>query len=403
MSEHVVDVTVPTSHFDHLDPATTAADALAAYADMQEQCPVVHNPKYGGYYMVTRYDEVRAMLSAPEGYSCADGPFTPSSGLPPIAALFHDGEEHRWWRSVLERPLTPQAVRAFVPALTELVHGLIDGFAERGTVDLIEEFAEPLPAIAIAGLVGLDARGAVEVREITSELFAAIGTPEFTTRFDAFAEYTEALLESRRQEPREDLLTDLARGEVDGRLLTSAEVAGVLIAYLLGGHHSTASALGSLLHRLVADPELARVVVAEPRTLTRTVEETLRIATPLHAFGRTTTCPVDIAGVSMDKGTRVVANLAAANRDPREFEDPERFDPTRKRNRHVTFGAGAHVCVGQHLARAEMTTAARVLLERLPDLHLDGEVTTSGLQGGNLVALTSLPVAFSPQPVGTRQ
>jgi cytochrome P450 len=147
----------------------------------------------------------------------------------------------------------------------------------------------------------------------------------------------------------------------------------------------------------VTVPGLREGIAADAKLLPRAIEESLRLTTPLQLFARTTRCPVRVGDEDLPEGRRVMLNLAAANRDPREFEDPETFDIGRSRIRHVTFGAGLHVCQGQHLARAELRIALTRLLERLPDLQIDGDIVESGLIGGKLMTHRALPVTFTPE------
>jgi cytochrome P450 len=179
---------------------------------------------------------------------------------------------------------------------------------------------------------------------------------------------------------------------VDAELVT-----GIMTAYLLGGHHSTATGIAGLLRHVLSEPGLRDRVEAEHKLLPRVIEESLRLTTPLQLFARTIHGAAAVGDKTFGEGDRIIMSLAAANRDGRQFDDPERFDPDRSRNPHVTFGGGLHSCQGQHIARAEMRTAVRTLLSRLPDIHLEGEVTESGLIGGMLMSVTSVPVVFTPE------
>jgi cholest-4-en-3-one 26-monooxygenase len=387
-----------TTTFDHNQQGEVEPGPVhAAFAEMREQCPVVHSPHHGGFHYLTRYDDIRTALTSPEEYSSGDGVFIPPSGLPRIPALEFDEPEHRTWRAVLDGPLTPRAVRAFEPTITEVVDLLVDGFAARGHADLVAELAEPLPAIVIGRMVGMDQEHAIEGREVAGSLFAAIGTADFPERMAGFTAFTEARLAERRAEPREDFLSQIAAGEVAGVPIDAEGAAGLMVAYMLGGHHSTASGVAGLLHHVLGSPELRADLAEDPTLLPRVVEESLRLTTPLQLFARTTRCPVTAGDVDLPESSRVMLNLASANRDPREFPDPDAFDARRPRNRHVTFGAGAHVCQGQHLARAELRIALTRVLERLPDVRIDGEVVERSLIGGKLSAVRVLPVRFTPE------
>ncbi|WP_200871736.1 cytochrome P450 [Actinomadura welshii] len=387
--------------FDHLDRTLSAEDVRRAHAEMREACPVVHSDRHGGFDFLTRYGDVRAALTDTGSFSSADGVHIPPSRLlPPVPALEFDEPEHAQWRRVLDGPLTPRAVRAFEPVITEIVDLLIDDFATAGQADLVCRLTEPLPAIVIGRMIGLDQAEAVRARGIAAALFAAMGTDEFPARFAEFSEHTRRWLADRRENPRDDMLTEMAGGVVQGKEIDEAGATGLLLAYIVGGHHSTGSALGGLIRHVLTVPGLRDGLLADRRGLPRVIEESLRLTTPLQLFARTLRCPVRVGDRDLAEGGRVLLDLAAANRDPREFGDPEEFDPRRTRNRHVSFGAGPHVCQGQHLARAELRITLTRLLDRLPDLRLDGEPVETGLVGGSLMTHAALPVAFTPENAG---
>lgn len=391
-------MTTAPAAFDHLDSTLSAADVRRAHAEMRERCPVVHSDRHGGFDYLTRYADVRGALTDPATFSSADGVKIPSTALlPPVPALEFDEPEHTEWRRVLDGPLTPRAVRAFEPVITEVVDLLIDEFARSGKADLVDQLAEPLPAIVIGRMIGLEQAEAVRARGIAAALYAALGSPEFPARFAEFHETIQQWLADRRQNPRADLLTQMANGVVAGKEIDEAGATGLLVAYILGGHHSTGSALGGLIRHVLTLPGLRDDLLADRAALPRVIEESLRLTTPLQLFARTVRCPVQVGGHELPESGRVLLDLAAANRDPREFSDPETFVRGRTRNRHVTFGAGAHVCQGQHLARAELRIAMGRLLDRIPDLRLDGEPVESGLVGGSLMTHYALPVAFTPE------
>lgn len=383
---------------DHLDGRLSAKDVRRAHAEMRETCPVVHSDRHGGFDFLTRYDHVRAALNETGSFSSADGVHLPASGLlPPVPALEFDEPEHSEWRRVLDGPLTPRAVRAFEPVVTEVVDLLIGEFATVGKADLVDQLTEPLPAIVVGRMIGLDQAEAVRARGIAAALFAAMGSGEFPARFAEFSEHTQRWLADRRENPRDDMLTAMASGVVAGKEIDEAGATGLLLAYIVGGHHSTGSALGGLIRHVLTVPGLKDDLLADRRGLPRVIEESLRLTTPLQLFARTLRCPVPLGDQELAEGGRVLLDLAAANRDPREFSDPEEFDRGRSRNRHLSFGAGSHVCQGQHLARAELRIALGRLLDRLPDLRLDGEPVESGLVGGSLMTHFALPVAFTPE------
>ncbi|GAA3307533.1 hypothetical protein GCM10020295_66670 [Streptomyces cinereospinus] len=266
--------------FDHLDGSLTRAEVRRAYTDMREACPVVHSDLHGGFDFLTRYETVRSALSDATSYSSADGVHIPSTGLPPVPALEFDEPEHSAWRKVLDGPLTPRAVRQFEPVITEVVDLLIDEFATAGTADLVNGLTEPLPAIVIGRMVGLDQENAVRARDTAAALYASLGTDSFPDKAAAFTAQTQRWLADRRENPRDDLLTEISQGVVQGMAIDDAGAAGLMLAYFVGGHHSTGSALAGLVRHVLTVPGLRDELLAERRGLPRVIEESLRLTTP---------------------------------------------------------------------------------------------------------------------------
>ncbi|MCU1659433.1 MAG: cytochrome [Pseudonocardiales bacterium] len=381
--------------FDHNDPAVSAEQFRARHDEMRETCPVAHSSQYGGFDVLTRYDDVRAVLSAPALFSSADGVFIPPSGFPRVAAMEFDDPKHTMWRRLMGPPLTIRAVREFEPTILEIIDSLIDSFVADGSADLVRDIAEPLPSLVVGRVVGLGHDESLAGRDIASRVFAAIGSAEFTERLDRFQEFVDEQLDERRRHPKDDFLTQIASGAVDGVPINSAGAASLMVSYIVGGHHSTGSGIAGLLRDVLTDDLVRQAVTSDPAALSRAVDESLRLNTPLQYFARSVVEDTAVGGESIGKGGRVLVDLAAANRDPRQFEHPERFDLGRRRNPHVAFGAGAHVCLGQHLARAEMRLVVGRLLERLPDLRLVGDAPEA-VVAGKLVTTRALPVEFTP-------
>lgn len=390
------------TEFDHNDASVPAADMRRAYADMREQCPIAHSERFGGLDYVSRYADVREILSNSDTFTSGEGVFIPDTGVPRVPPLEFDPPAHTTLRKMMDGPINPRAVRSFEPTIVEIANGLVDEFGARGTADLAAELAEPLPAIVIGRMVGLDKDESVEVRRIAIKLFESIGTPEFEANMQGFAAFNEEQLELRRRQPRNDYLTDIATGELNGVPVDAERVTGIMTAYLLGGHHSTATGIAGLLRYVLTVPGLRdRLVNNDDKALLhRVIEESLRLTTPLQFFARTVHGDSSVGGVQFSENQRIVMNLAAANRDPRQFDEPECFNADRSRNAHVAFGGGLHSCQGQHIARAEMRAVLQVLLTRIPDVHLVGDVDEAGVIAG-LMAVTSLPVAFTAEPSRT--
>ncbi|GBG39423.1 cytochrome P450 [Mycobacterium montefiorense] len=385
-----------TAAFDHTDSSVPAAAVRQLYKDMLQHCPIAHSERYGGFDYVNRYDDVRGALHDNARFSSADGIFIPQNGFPKIPALEDDPPDHTVLRQLMEGPLNPRAVRAFGPTIQQIVDYLIDHFVARGSADLASEFCDPLPAIAICRVMGLDQGEAGDVRQLGMTLFTSIGTETFDAAWQEFSNFIDGQLQLRTRAPRDDYLTKLAQGNVGGVAIDSDLVTRIMTAFLVGGHHSTSTGIAGTLRHILAYPGLAAEVTESDSTLGRAIEESLRLTTPLQLFARTVYSDTTIGDVQFTRGDRLMLNIGAANRDEDQFPNPDAFDIDRARKPHLAFGAGIHYCVGQHLARAEIRIGVRTLLRRLPDLHLVGPVVEAGLTGGTLMAITSLPVEFTP-------
>lgn len=392
----------PVSHgFDPLDSSVPSEEVWRAYDEMRGKCPVAHDDKYGGYDVILRYEDVRKAAADPRTFSSAQGTkltrFRDLPSMPYTAALEFDEPEHSWWRALIWEQVSPKAVKAATPMIRDLTNQFIDRFAADGATDLFSALAEPLPVHVIARIVGLDPEPANELRSIAINLIAARGTDELPNRWQEFTEFLSRELEARRQSPRDDYLTRLASGDVNGTKVTEEHIEQLMLAFLVGGHHSTASGLAALFHDTLAVPDLRDRLLAEPDLIPRAVEESLRLQTPLQMFARRTKNETIVGGVDIPVDYAVLLNYASANRDESVFDDPDEYDVDRRPNRHLAFGYGQHACVGSYLARAEMRIGLTELLRRLPDIQLAGEVRRSGLIGENLMTIESLPVRFTAE------
>ncbi|MFF5147954.1 cytochrome P450 [Streptomyces sp. NPDC013157] len=405
MSSTEATATPPETDFDHHAPHLSVShdEVLATYAGLRERCPVVHSSAHDGFYATTGYQAVRTVTGDAEHFSTAEGVILPTQDLPKIVPLEFEGPEHDAWRTIMLAPMTPAKVRELQPVIDEIVRAQIDGFARDGRADLTAALAETVPALVISRMVGLSAEAAPRMRELGSEMVAAVNTDRMPQAAKEFFAFTAAQLEDRRRNPRDDYLTQLASGALGDRPLTDGEVGGILMSFFIGGHHSTTAAISALLHHIITENGVREALANDPGVLPKVIEESLRLSTPLAHFARTVLQDTEIEGCPVPAGSRILLNYVSANRDERRFADPDRFDLARRPNPHVAFGFGGHLCIGRHLARAEMTAVATQLLTRLPDIETDGEVRFSGLIGGNLHRILEFPVRFTPENPNARQ
>jgi len=387
----------PVVHFDHHDPDVAADERRAHYEELRATCPVAYVDLYGGFYLASAYDAVRTVASKNDQFISGDGIFVPPSGLPRVPALEFDGDEHTTWRALMNDLLNPRAVKDLEPMVVEVVDAQLSTFAARGHADLVTDFAHPVPGIVIGRLVGLDQPDSLQSQKLAEATFASIGSSGFDDAMAAFADFTLSRLHERRENPTGDFLSALAAGSYGGMTFDDESAFQLFLALLGGGFHSTASGISGLLHHVLTNPEARERVTSSTQDLSRAVDESLRLTTPLQLFARTVTDSATFGDAVIPSGSRILMNYAAANRDPDVFESPGEFSLDRRRNPHVAFGGGTHVCVGQHLARLEMRTALTRLLTRLPDVELSDDAEFSGLISGQLTNIVRMPARFTPE------
>jgi unspecific monooxygenase len=283
---------------------------------------------------------------------------------------------HTRLRGLVNRAFVSRQVERLRPRILRLADELIDGFESDGRVDLIEHFATPIPVVIIAELLGVDPANAPLLLDWSHRMVAMYQfrrDPDLeTSAVSATQDFVRFLKDEvalRRRAPREDLISLLVAVEQAGEHLTEDELITTCILLLNAGHEATVHAIGNgmkaLLEAGAQERALAGSEAAPPL-----VEEMLRFDTPLHLFTRYVLEPLEIGGVRFAVGDKIGLLLGAANRDPARFPDPDRFDPTREDNPHVSFGAGLHFCIGAPLARLELAATVPRLVARLPNLHI---------------------------------
>ena len=366
----------------------------------QGGCPVAHSEQGDGFFMLLDYDDVRGAMTNPAVFSSQPQVSRPLQPRDPIPGLEMDGAQHKAWRRIYEQALTRQTVEALEPIVRADVDVHIDGFIARGEADLVAELAETIPASTICRLVGVDEEMVTEVRDRAIAFIASFdGEPdEFLRRFQEFGDVALGEIRKREAEPRDDYLTYLTEVEVEGRALTDDDSLGLLASFLGAGHHSTTSAMASLIYEVFRRPDVRNQLIADPEAIPTAVEEALRLHPPFYGFFRRTTESVAVGGVEIPDGSDVYMGWVAANRDPDEFPEPTEFRMDRNRNRHLSFGVGVHACVGSRLARMELRVAIEQLLKRLPDIEIavpEAEYVFAG--GGDYTHIATLPVTFAPR------
>jgi hypothetical protein len=391
------------------------ADPYPIYAFIREREPVHHAPD--GSWVLTRYDHSAALLRDPR---FSTNPAKLTSGPDPAAMgpirqvgsslmMFLDPPDHTRLRSLVSQAFTPRMVESLRPRIQLLVDDLLDAVVETGEMDVLADLAYPLPTVVICELLGVPASdrekfkawSADASRMLDGYLDQAAMDRGLVAGMYLFQYFTD-LVEERRRQPRDDLLSALLGAESAGDKLTHPELLSTATLLFVAGFETTMNLVGNGMLALLRHPdELARLR-DDPALIRTGVEELLRFDGPVHVTARIATEDVVIGGETIRAGEQAVAILGAANRDPAQFPDPDRLDVARTPNRHLGFGGGPHFCLGAALARMEGQIAFETLLRRLPDLEL---ATSEPAYRDHYVirGVTELQVRFTPRAVVARQ
>ncbi len=284
-----------------------------------------------------------------------------------------EGDEHRVYRALATPAFRPRAVAAYEGgALAALAHELLDALAGEAAPDLVAGFAQRLPLVAISRLLGVAREAEARFQEWARGLLAFPFDPGTAQRCSAeFTAYLLPLLAERRRHPRDDVLSELLQAEIEGKRLGDEDVLSHLRLLFPTGAETTAGAIGNLLYALLGEPGHWQRLCERPADRPAAIEELLRWESPVAIVPRVSASrPVVLAGVEIPADSRVLFCIAAANRDPQRYPEPDRFDPLRQPRELLSFGPGPRQCPGMHLARVELRVALDVLCERFPRLRL---------------------------------
>jgi cytochrome P450 len=376
-------------HVAAFDPTRLSAafheHPYATYTALRELDPVHCCPD--GSYFLTRYADLDRIYRNRHAFSSdKKAVFAPKFGVnTPLyehhttSLVFNDAPYHTRVRRHVVGALTPRVLKAMEPDIAALVQRLMDRMESLRCVDLIEHFAAAIPVEVIGNLLRVPHAERGPLRDWSLAILGAL-EPALTTEQQIrgntavaqFSDYLAGLIAERRKHPASDtdLLTRLLSEEHASQPLTPTELIHNCVFLLNAGHETTTNLIGNALHLLLTLPaELARLR-AHPAAIGTTVEECLRYESPNQLGNRLVLEPVTIGGITLGAGTYLTLCIGAANRDPAEFPEPERFDIARTPNRHLAFAAGAHACAGMAVARLEAQTALQAIVQRFPQLHL---------------------------------
>ncbi len=348
-------------------------------------------------WMVTRYDDVEAVLRDPDRFSSRINNDTMGPVMGTLI-LGMDGDEHRRYRSLVAQAFRPSTLARWDEELVApTINALLDAIAPLGRADLVADVTSRYPVQVIAGVLGVP----VEDHEQFQRWALAIsqGPQDYGVSMPAshaMREYLEPIVAERRAESADDLVSDIVTAEIDGERLSDEHVYGFLRLLLPAGAETTFRVMGSTLFALLTHPEVKERAIADASVIDRAIEEVLRWETSVTMVNRESLEPVEIAGVQVPQGASLICCTGSANHDERRYEDPEQFDLDVERKPHIAFGTGRHQCLGMHLARLELRVGVSAVLDRLPNLRLDPDAPPPRIEGIPFRSPTSLPVVFDP-------
>jgi cytochrome P450 family 142 subfamily A polypeptide 1 len=379
---------------DLLSGAFFVDGARDVYRWLREHEPVFHD-EANDLWGVATYDGVRRVGADGATFSSALGSRPEAGPMPWMIDM--DGADHSKRRRLVSGGFTPARVRAMGPKVRAICDDLVDRVCERGECDVVADLAAPLPMIVIGDLLGVDPADRDDLLRWSHGMLASLtGEPEgfeaAAEAFGAYVAYAHAVIASRRAQPQDDLFSLLVHGEVDGERLTDDDIVFESLLLLIGGDETTRQVTSGGVELLLEHRAQMDALVADPRGLAVAVEEVLRWVSPIKSMARTTTRDVELEGVELAAGSKVVVLYESANLDERQFDEPDRFDASRTPNEHLAFGFGPHVCLGASLARLEVHAMLDRILQRLPGLDQasDAPLTRS------ITGLERLPVRFAP-------
>jgi cytochrome P450 len=383
------------------------SEALPAiYAELRDRFPVYRTDS--NIWVISRFDDVKAIQSNPAVFSSRPNPYEGDSapadaemkpevierlmalaaGIPvdvnemasakTIAAA--DPPQHTRMRRIVSRGFTPPRIKEMAAAISGIVERCLSGIGDVPSFDVVERLAVPLPVEMICHILGIDASEYGRAKH-WSDAFAAAAGGEFASAAERnelmlstikeFSTYFVPLIEQRRAEPRNDLVSAMVAA-IDDESLSNVETLMVAITIMVAGNETSTNLIGNTVVELLSNPDQLKILLDDPALLARAVDEANRLTAPIQFAFREATEETVIAGTTVPKGAVVALHMAAANRDPRRFDDPDRFLITRPVAKNLSFGHGIHFCLGAHLAGQEVRTAIGGLLPYLDRLELTG-------------------------------
>jgi cytochrome P450 len=365
------------------------------YAHLRATSPLLCHPE-SGLWMLFDYPGVHRALSDHESFSCRHGPDWMS---------FTDPPRHTKLRALISKAFTPRSIVNLEPRIRELSRELLDPTTCKDQIDFATDFAIPLPLLVIAEMLGIPRSDRDQFRRWNDVMVnmsyaipggsqAAKASADFIATTAEMNDYLTRLIEQRKVDPTDDLLTRLVHSEIDGERLTQAEILGFFQLLLLAGSETTTNLLNSAILCFIEYPDQLALLRARPELLTCAIEEVLRFRSPVQWMYRLTRHDLSLHGQTIPAGKRVLAMMGSANHDPAAFANADHFDITRNPNPHLAFGHGFHFCLGAPLARLEAKIALTDVLTRMKHFSLASDQPWEPRRGLHVHGPSRLPIRF---------
>lgn len=368
------------------------------YDEMREQTPVRYDENRK-CWDIFRYEDVQYVLKNPKLFSSQRNRANESM-------LTTDPPKHKQLRDLVNQAFTPRAIEALAPRIQEIADDLLAPYLATGQIQMVHDLATPLPVIVIAELIGVPSSDRERFKEWSDiqvkgakndsdEAFQELMV-EKAKNHGELSSYFMNIMEQRRVQPEDDLISLLLAAEIDGQKLTDKEIVGFCILLLAAGNETTTNLITNAVRILAEQPQLQQQLREHPEMIQTAVEETLRYYPPIVAIGRVAKETVELGGQTIQAGDQVISWVGSANRDEQKFANADSFIPDRKPNQHMGFGFGIHFCLGAPLARLEGRVVLQTLLSHMDQIQLVPNTPLQPIQSAFVFGVKEYPVTFTP-------
>ncbi|TCW58151.1 cytochrome P450 [Bacillus thuringiensis] len=396
----------------NLASAQFKEDAYEIYKESRKMQPIlfVNEVELGKEWLITRYEDALPLLKDNRLKKDMTNVFPQDTTNMYLSVdnsdhltthmLNSDPPNHSRLRSLVQKAFTPKMITQLDGRIQRIADDLISEIERKGTLNLVDDYSFPLPIIVISDMLGIPKEDQAKFRIWSHAVIASPETPEeikeTEEQLSEFITYLQYIVEVKRKDPKEDLVSALILAENEGHKLSARELYSMIMLLIVAGHETTVNLITNTVLALLENPDQLQLLKEDPKLIDAAIEEGLRYYSPVEiTTGRWAAEPFQIHEQTIQKGDMVVIALASANRDETVFENPEVFNITREQNRHIAFGHGSHFCLGAPLARLEAKIAITTLFNRMPELQIKGNREDIKWQGNYLMrSLEELPLTF---------